>query len=74
VIVKNLLDPSVFGYFRFSFRTEELAMKHYLIKITVLVLTLVLVSMLQEYSYASVAPLAMMVAYTLIYRPYKYVK
>ncbi len=70
--VKFLRDPEPFKYFRYSFITKKLALEHYVIKIMVLVLTLLLVSLLPEHYYIHPIPPALMLVYTLAYRPYKF--
>lgn len=40
--------PDSYGYFRYSFRETELAMKHYMIVITFLIMVVVLIAMVQS--------------------------
>ena len=67
-------DPCSFGYFRFSFIHRELAMKHYFVYLFVLTSSVLLLSLLPQYSFAALPPLLLMLIYTLAYRPYQYFK
>ncbi len=69
--VKFGFDPYPFGYFRFSFRPQTLAMEHYLIKILILIMTVLLIVLLPNLYFVHPIPLALMLLYILINRPYK---
>lgn len=64
-------DPSSFDYFRYSFYISALAMNHYFFHIIILTTSTVLMVILLPTSFAPLPPLALMLVYTIIYRPYK---
>lgn len=68
--VRFYIDPVIFGYFRFSFNTNRLAMNHYFFHIINMILIVVLLSLFEE-TWMPLIPVSLMLIYTLAYRPYK---
>ena len=63
--------PDSYGYFRYSFRETELAMKHYMIVITFLIMVVVLIAMVQSLLWTPAIPALLLLIYILAYKPYK---
>lgn len=64
-------DPCSFDYFRFSFALSQLAMNHYFLHMLCLLTCSVLLVAMSEIAVAALVPLAVMLLYTALYRPYK---
>lgn len=63
--------PDSYGYFRYSFRETELAMKHYMIVIAFLIAVVVLIAMMQSLLWTPAIPASLLLIYILAYKPYK---
>ncbi len=63
--------PDSYGYFRYSFRETELAMKHYMIIITFLITVVVLIALMQSLLWTPAIPALLLLIYILAYKPYK---
>lgn len=67
-------DPYPFGYFRFSYNNKCLAMQHYFLVIVMTISSIVLLLSFSKYTYAALAPPLIILIYTLIHRPYHFLR
>ena len=70
VLARFYWNPHPCGYFRYSFRGQPLAMLHCFVHIIVLLIAIALLAALPSLSFAPIAPIALQLIYTVIYRPY----
>ena len=70
LIIKFIFHPYNFKYFWNSFYPKKQAMNHYLIYISVIILSVISLGTITQ-SFVALIPYVFMFIYTLIYKPYK---
>ncbi len=69
-LIRFYWNPHPCGYFRYSFRGKPLALLHCFVHIFVLIAAITLLAALPSLSFAPIAPIALQLIFTIIYRPY----
>lgn len=71
VMLKFYLDPHPFDYFRYSFRVNLIAINHIFIEIAVILISVLLFTLVSQFSFIALAPPLALSLFTLIFKPYK---
>lgn len=72
MVLKFYIDPCPFNYFRFSYDSSSLALNHWHFHIVLIICISALVVLVpSKFSWAPAIPCAILMLFTLIYRPYK---